>query len=177
MEIRGSREIEQDIARLEGQRDQAIVAEHRSYEGELKRQKQAEAARLMAEEEATKRRTAELEQGRKEDIQRDLAWPGKVRERCFVEAINPLFKSWNLCQPFLNEQRQGGFCDCCQHGYQNEAWLIIVTKTIFSNVVSATQPNTTFQFFQSGWIPPKAYALRFKRSILLTTFSAPLSTE
>jgi len=59
-----------------------------------------------------------------------------------------------------------------------------ITKAIFSKSVSATQPNTTFQFFQSGWIPPKAYGPRFKRSILLATFNllivlvnAPLSIE
>ena len=117
------RQIEQEIERLEVDREQAILTERAEYERQLEAEKEAEAEELRRQEEATRRRTAELERRRQEDIANDLAWPAKVREGCFVEALNPLFKSWNLCQSFLNEQRQGGFCDQCQHGYQNEHWI------------------------------------------------------
>lgn len=123
MGIRGSRELERDIARLEEQRNQAIEAERREDEAELERQKQAEAQKRIAEEQATKQRIAQAEAKRAEDIERDLAWWPKVKEGCFVEAQDSLFRSWNLCQSFLNEQTQDQFCSQCQYGYQNEAWL------------------------------------------------------
>jgi len=123
MEIRGSRELEQDIARLEKQRNQAIEAERREEERQLEAEKAAGKAEREAEARAVQQRIAIAERKRDEDIQRDLAWWGKIKETCFVEATNPLFKSWGLCQSFLDEQRQGGFCDQCQYGYQNEAWL------------------------------------------------------
>lgn len=120
MTTKGSKELEQDITRLEQERAQAIVAEHRESEAALERQNQAEAARVRTKEETTRRRIALAERKRAEGIQRDLDWPATVRETCFVEAINPLFKSWNLCQPFLDGQRQDAFCGQCSCGYENE---------------------------------------------------------
>ena len=123
MEIRSSRELEQDIARLEKQRNQAIEAEQREEERQLEAEKAAGKAEREAETRAVQQRIAIAERKRDEDIQRDLAWWGKIKETCFVEAINPLFKSWGLCQSFLAGQRQDGFCEQCQYGYQNEHWI------------------------------------------------------
>ncbi len=122
MEIRGSRELEQDITRLEKQRTQAIEAERREEEGQLEAEKAAGKAEREAEDRAVQQRIALAERKRDEDIERGLAWWGEVKEKCFVPAISPLFKSWGLCQSFLDERRQDGFCGQCQYGYQNEHW-------------------------------------------------------
>jgi len=123
MEIRGSGELEQDIARLEEQREQAILAERAEYERQLQAEKEAKAEELRREEEASKRRAAELVERRRLDTQRDLEWPATVRERCFSPAINPLFKSWGLCESFvrcLNDdelQPSDVFCGQCSAGW------------------------------------------------------------
>ena len=118
-----SRQIEQEIERLEVSHEQAILAERAEYERQLQAQKDAEEAARKAEDRAVQQRIAIAERKRDEDIQRDLAWWGEVKEKCFVPAISPLFKSWGLCQSFLAGQRQDGFCGQCQYGYQNEHWI------------------------------------------------------
>ena len=108
----------------------------------------------------------------------------------FTKAISPLYQVPASYQPLLQS-----YCICdnpkgywAVDGGSVKQLLLLngghlggrfqtttITKAIFSKSVSATHPNTTFQFFQSGWIPPKAYVPRFKRSILLATFNSLLS--
>lgn len=87
----------------------------------------AERAKREAEDRAVKQRIAIFEAKRREGIARDLHWPATVRETCYVEASDPLFRSWGLCQSFLLGAPnkfigQGDFCAQCVAGYQNEAW-------------------------------------------------------
>lgn len=104
--------------------DLQLIPLRQEYREVLHQEEEArQRARIAEEDKATEHRSEEYSQRHRRDQERDRAWPAKVRETCFVEAINPLFKSWGLCQSFLNEQRQGHFCDCCQYGYQNKAWL------------------------------------------------------
>lgn len=77
-------------------------------------------------------RIAVAERKQTEDIEKDLAWSATIRETCFVTPIDPLFKSWGLCQSFLAEQRQGTFCHQCERGYSNphfKAGLVHKEKT------------------------------------------------
>ncbi|MBA7621260.1 hypothetical protein ES703_28618 [subsurface metagenome] len=114
-----SRQIEQEIERLEVDRDQAILAERAEYERQLQAKKEAEAEEQRRKEEAIKRLPAELEARHRRDIERDLEWWPKVKAGCFTEAMDPLFRSWGLCQAFLAEQRQDQFCSQCDRGYLN----------------------------------------------------------
>lgn len=126
MEIKGSRELQEDIARLEGQRNQAIEAERREDEAELERQKQAEAQKRIAEAQATKQRIAQAEAKREQDVIAEQEWWRKRREECFQLARNPLYASWNLCEYFVstisgdgNEVQPCSWCHQCQAGWLN----------------------------------------------------------
>lgn len=116
------RQIDEEMERLQQERDTAVMEGLRQAEADRLSQKAAEEARQKAQEGAAKRRIEAAELKRKEDAIVHQTFMRVLRETCFFPAQGRLGEQ-DLCARFLGGGQESVSCAQCLHGRKNPSWL------------------------------------------------------